>query len=94
MTGVNSGVFRGDMLEALTLPHQCPLQDDAALLVSLALLGGELVHPAEFAVAVLAADVSHHVSSCQHDSVLHFTVLQIHNLVKQESSTGGSSEAC
>lgn len=94
VTGVNSGVFRGDMLKAFALPHQRPFQDDTALLVSLALLRGKLVHPAEFAVAVLAADVSHHMSSCQHDSVLHFAVLKIHNLVEQESSTGGSSEAC
>lgn len=82
------------MLKALALPHQRPLQDDAALLVALALLGGKLVHPAQLAVAVLAADVSHHVSSCQHDSVLHLAVLQIDNLVEQESSAGGSSEAC
>lgn len=68
------------MLEAFALPHQRPLQDDAALLVALALLCGEFVHPTKFAVAVLAADITHHVPPRQHDSVLHLAVLQIHNL--------------
>lgn len=79
-TEVNSGVVGGNVLEAFALPHQRPLQDDTALLVALAFLGGKLIHPAELAVAVLAADVPHHVSSCQHDSVLNLAVLQIHNL--------------
>lgn len=93
-TEVNSGVVRGNVLEAFTLPHQRPLQDDPTLLIALAFLGGKLVHPAQLAIAVLAADIPHHVSSCQHDSVLHLTVLQIHNLVEEEGSAGGSSEAC
>lgn len=79
-TSENSRVIGGDVLKAFALPHQRPLQDDAALLVALALLCGELVHPAQLAVAVLAADVPHHVSSCQHHSVLHLAVLQVHNL--------------
>lgn len=81
------------MLEALALSHQSPLQDDSALLVALTFLGGELVHPAQLTVAVFAADVPHHVPPRQHDSVLHLAVLQIHNLVEQKSSAGGSSEA-
>ena len=68
------------MLEPFALPHQRPLQDDTALLVALAFLSGEFVHPAQLAVAVLAADVPHHVSAGQHDSVLHLAVLQVHNL--------------
>lgn len=77
---MNSGIVGRDVLEAFALPHQRPLQDDAALLVALALLCGEFVHPTEFAVAVLAADITHHVPPRQHDSVLHLAVLQIHNL--------------
>lgn len=68
------------MLKAFALPHQRSLQDDTALLVTLTFLCSKLVHPAQFAVAVLAADVPHHVSPRQHHSVLHLTVLQIHNL--------------
>lgn len=83
----NSGVFRGNVLEAFALPHQCPLQDDTAFLVALALLCGKLIHPAQFAVAVLAADVPHHVSSREHDSVLDFTLLQIHNLQQSPAVT-------
>lgn len=77
---VISGVVRGNVLKALALPHQRPLQNHTALLIPLASLVGELVRPAHLAVAVLAADVSHHVSSRQHNSVLHIAVLQIHNL--------------
>lgn len=76
----NSGVVRGNVLEAFGLPHQRPLQNDTALLVALTFLCSKLVHPAQLAIAVLAADVSHHVIPCQHLSVLHFTMLQIHNL--------------
>lgn len=82
------------MLEAFALPHQRSLQDDSTFLITLAVLSGKLVHPAQLDVAVLAADISHHVSPCQHDSVLYIAVLQIYNLVEQESSTGCSCEAC
>ena len=68
------------LLEALALSHQRTLQDHAALLVALALLRGVLVDPAQLAVAVLTADVSYHVSSCEHQSVLHLSVLQVHHL--------------
>lgn len=34
------------------------------------------------------------MSSRQHDSVLHLAVLQIHNLVKEESSASRSRKAC
>lgn len=82
------------MLEAFTLPHQRSLQDDAALLVALALLGGKLVHPAQLVVAVFAADIPHHMTSRQHHAVLDLAVLQIHHLVEEESPPSGSSEAC
>lgn len=91
---VESGVVRGYvLLEALALPHQRPLQDDAALLVALAVLRGELVDPAQLAVAVLAADVAHHVSAREHDAVLHLAVLEVHHLVEKEGSARGSGEA-
>lgn len=70
------------MFEAFALPHQRPLQDYSSLLVALAFLRGKLVHPAQLTVAVLAADVPHHVSPCQHDPVLDLAVLQVHNLKK------------
>lgn len=84
-TRVNSGVVRGNMLKAFALPHQRPLQDDTALLVALAFLSGELVHPAQLAVAVLAADVPHHVSSGEHHSVLHLAVLEVHHLLGSDT---------
>lgn len=93
--GAASGVVRGYVLfEALTLSHKGPLQDDAALLITLAILCGELIDPAQFAVAVLAADVTYHVSARQHHPILDLTVLQVDHLVKQERSPCGPSEAC
>lgn len=68
------------LLEALALPDQGSLQDDAALLVALAVLGGKLIDPAQFAVAVLAAHVPDHVAAREHDPILNFTVLQIDHL--------------
>ena len=76
----NSWVVRGNALKAFALPHQRPLQDDTALLVALTFLCSKFVHPAQLAIAVLAADISHHVIPCQHLSVLHITMLQIYNL--------------
>lgn len=68
------------LFKALTLPNQRPLQDDATLLVPLTVLSGELVDPPQLAVAVLAADVPHHVPAGEHHSVLHLAVLQVHHL--------------
>lgn len=68
------------LFKALTLPNQRPLQDDATLLVSLTVLGSKLVDPTQLAVAVLAADISHHVPAGKHHSVLHLTVLQVYHL--------------
>lgn len=75
------GVVRGHvLLKALALPDQRPLQDDSALLVALAVLGGKFVDPAQLAVAILAADVSHHVPARQHHPVLDLAVLKVHYL--------------
>lgn len=82
------------LLKALALSDQCPLQDDPSFLVALAVLCGELVDPAQFAVAVLAADVPYHVSTGEHDPILHFTVLEVYYLVEEESPACGSSEPC
>lgn len=68
------------LLKALALPNQRPLQDDTSLLVPLTVLGSKLVDPAQLAVAVLAADVPHHVSAGKHHSVLHLAVLEVHHL--------------
>ncbi len=80
------------LLEALSLPHQRSLQDHTALFIALAVLGGELVDPAQLAVAVLTADVSHHVSAGQHHAVLHLAVLQVHHLTHTHTHTHGHSE--
>lgn len=81
------------LLKALALSHQRPFQDDTTFLVALAVLSGKLVDPAQLAIAVLAADVSHHVSSSQHHSVLYLAVLQVDHLVEEEGSTRGTGEA-
>lgn len=81
VTSRDSGsVWRHVFLKAFALSDQRSLQDHTALFVALALLCGELIDPAQFTVAVFTADVTHHVSSRQHDSVLDFTVLQVHHL--------------
>lgn len=91
----DSGVIGGYvLLKALGLPDQRSLQNHASLFVSLTVLSGELVDPAQFAVTVLTADISHHVSAGEHDSVLHLAVLQVHHLVEEESSACGSCESC
>lgn len=53
-----------DMIKAFALPHQRPLQDDAALLVAFSFLSGKFVPSAQLAVTVLATAVPRHVSSC------------------------------
>lgn len=76
-----SWVVRRNMLfKALTLPNQRPLQYDAALLVSLTVFGSKLVDPTQLAIAVLAADISHHVPASKHHSVLHLAILQVYHL--------------
>lgn len=68
------------LLKALTLSNQRPLQDDPSLFVPLTVLSSKLVDPAQLTVAVLAADVPHHVPSSKHYSVLHLTILEVHYL--------------
>lgn len=70
------------LFEAFALPHQGPLEDHSALLVALAVLGRKLIDPAQLTVAVLAADVSHHVSAGEHHPVLHLAVLEVHHLAR------------
>lgn len=82
------------LFKALALPNQSPLQDDASLLVPLTVLSGKLIDPTQLAVAVLAADVSYHVSAGEHHSVLHLAVLQVHHLIEEERSSCGSCESC
>lgn len=82
------------LFKALTLPNQCPLQDDTSLFIPLTILGSKLIDPTQFAVAVLAADVPHHVSAGKHHSVLDLAVLEVHHLIEEESSACGSSESC
>lgn len=81
------------LLEALALPDQGSLQDNAALPVALAVLGGKLIDPAQFAVAVLAAHVPDHVAAGEHDPILNFTVLQIDHLVKKKGPSCGPCKA-
>lgn len=73
-------VWRDVLFEALALSNQRSLQDDPALFVPLAVFGSKLVNPAQLAVAVLAADIPHHVPSSEHHPVLHLTVLEVHHL--------------
>ena len=92
----------------VALLHQRPLQDHSPLLVPLVVLGGELVHPAQFSIAVLAEDVPHHVAAGQHHPVHHLAVVQVHHLndtqsrryelvglvhlVEEEGAAGGPGE--
>ena len=68
------------LVYAIALLYEGALQNDAALLVALVVLGGELVHPAQLGVAVLAEDVPHHVAPSQHHAVHHLAHLQVHHL--------------
>ena len=73
-------------LEPLRLGHQGSLEYNPPLLVLLRLVGGVLIHPAEFGLALLARDVAHHVTASEHDAILHFAVLQIDYFVEEERS--------
>ena len=61
------------LVYAVALLYEGALQNDAALLVALVVLGGELVHPAQLGVAVLTVDVPDHVPPSEHDPVHHLT---------------------
>ena len=80
------------IIKAFTLSHQGALQDDTALLVSLVLLCRKFVYPSQLGLTVFAGDIPHHVPSCQHDTVLNLTVLQVGYLVEQKGSASGTGE--
>jgi hypothetical protein len=50
------------LIDAVRLGDERSLEDDTTLLVPLVLLGGKLVDPANFGVAIFAKDVTNHVS--------------------------------
>ena len=68
------------------------LQYNSSLLVSLIVLSGELVHPAQLGVTVLTVDVPDHVPPSEHDPVHHLTQMQIDDLIEEEGSPCGSSK--
>lgn len=74
------------LLKTLALPDQRPLQDDASLFVSLTVLSSKFVDPSQFAVAVLAANVSYHVPSGEHHSILHLAILEVHHLQNRQAN--------
>lgn len=86
----NSAVTANVFLESLAFRDESTFQNDTPFLVSLVLLGGELIDPPELGVTVFARNISDHVAPCQHDTILHFTVVEVHDSVEQESSSSGS----
>lgn len=75
------------LLKTLTFPDQRPLQDDSPLFVPLTVLSSKFVDPSQFAVAVLAANVSYHVPSGEHHSVLHLAILEVHHLENRQANS-------
>ena len=65
------------LADTFCLTYERPFQNHFAFLVSLTFFQSELVHPAEFVVALLAGNVAHDVSSGQHDAVLFLTVVVV-----------------
>ncbi len=68
--------------ESLRFGDQSAFQYNPTLFVFLGLVRGVFVHPSQFGLAFLTGYISHHVSSCQHDSVLNFTEFQVDDLVE------------
>ena len=79
-------------IQTIALLDQSSLQYHLPLLVSLVILRGELVHPAQLGVAVLAEHVPHHVPPCQHHPVHHLAHLDVDHLVEEKCSACCSSE--
>ena len=88
-----SQVIDDGLIDAVGFDDECPLEDDSGLFVPLRLLGGELVHPAQLGVAVLAVDVPDHVSAGEHDPVLDVAVVEVDHLVEEEGPARGPREA-
>lgn len=82
-----------ELPQSLRLCDERVLQDYASLLVALALLGRELVHPAELGLAVLAHHVAHHMTASQHHAVLNGAERQVDDFLKEISATSRPSEA-
>jgi len=80
------------LFQAIALVDEGPLQDDFALLVSLVLVGGVLVDPAQLSLAGLARHITHNVTASQHHTVLSLTVIEVDNFVEQEGPASGPSE--
>lgn len=69
------------------------LQDNASLLVPLAFFSGHFIHPAKFSFAIFAHNVSHHVTTCKHYSILDTTKGQVDDFLEKISTTSRSCES-
>jgi len=78
--------------EAFGLPDEGALQDDATFFVALRVLSREFVDPTQFGVAIFAGNVTHHVATSEHDSVLDVAEGEVDDFVEEEGSSGGAGE--
>lgn len=93
MVFVNTLIVSYMFLKAIWFCNEGSLQNDTAFLVPLVVFCCKFINPAKLRTAIFAGNVTHHVASSQHHSVLYFTVSQIHHALEEESSSCCSSEA-
>lgn len=78
--------------QSVALRHESSFQDNATLLVPLLLVCRKFVHPPELSITVFAADVSDHVTTRQHHSILNLAIIQIDDFVEEERASRGTRE--
>jgi len=79
--------------EAFSFCDEGALQNYPTLLVPLRLLRRELVDPAKLGIAILAGDITHHVTPRQHHAILHLAEAKVYDTVEQKSSTSGAGKS-
>ena len=67
--------------------HKCTLKNNFPFLVPLVFFICKLVDPSKFCITILTHDISHHMPTCKHDTILNFTVGQVDNLVEEEGTS-------
>lgn len=80
--------------QSIALCDESSFQDNATFLVSLLLICCKFVHPPKLSITVFAADISDHVTTRQHHSILNLAIIQIDDFVEEKSASRGTREAC
>lgn len=79
---------------AFNLCDKRTFQDNPSFLVALTLVCCKFIYPAKLCTTVFARNIANHMSTGEHDAILHLTEAQVDDTVEQKCTACCSGETC